>query len=173
MSGGGEPGQTSTDDGDFRFHATKAQRRLAPGNGPFALGGLFGGGALVSAGDVVTLEGADEFGGSRGALNFPSDHELDLLALDLEGFGLRVDIGAFVNEEDIRAELAVGARFEVEFEHTPDIILALPFAREGAFESGLGGGGFGGGFSGENRRNDRERECEEGDEGTKFHRNKE
>jgi hypothetical protein len=102
-------------------------------------------------------------------LDFPSDHELDLIALDFEGLGLRADIGAFVDEEDIRPELGVGAGLEVELEDAADIILALPFAREGTFESGLSGGGFGGGFSGDGRENNRESESEEGDEGTKFH----
>jgi hypothetical protein len=102
-------------------------------------------------------------------LDFPRDHELDLIALDLEGFGLGVDVGALVDEEDIRPELGVGASLEVELEDATDIILTLPFASKGAFESGLGGGGFGGGFSGENRRNDRESKSEEGNEGTKFH----
>lgn len=172
MRSGGEAGQTSADNGDVRFHATRTRRRLAPGDGPLAGGGLFSSGALVGARDVVALEGADEFGGSKGALDFPGDHELDLVALDLEGLGLRADIGAFVDEEDIRPELRVGAGLEVELEDAADIILALPFAREGTFESGLGGGGFGGGFSGDDRGNNRESKSEEGDEGTKFHRRK-
>ena len=102
-------------------------------------------------------------------MDFPGDHELNFLALDFKGFGLRVDVGALVDEEDIRPELGVGASLEVELEDATDIILTLPFAGEGAFESGLGSGGFGGGFSGENRRNDRESKSEEGNEGTKFH----
>ena len=165
MRSGGKAGQTSADNGDVRFHATKTRRELTPGDGPLAGGGLFSGGALVGARDVVALEGADEFGGSKGALDFPGDHELDLVALDFEGLGLRADIGAFVNEEDIRAELGVSAGLEVELEDAADIILALPFAREGTFESGLSGGGFGGGFSGDDRGNNRESKSEEGDEG--------
>ena len=169
MRSGGKAGQTSANNGDVRFHATNTRRRLATGDRPLAGGGLFGGSALVGASDVVALEGANELSGSRGALDFPGDHELNLIALDLEGLGLGVDIGTFVDEEDIRAELGVGASLEVELEDAADIILALPFAGEGAFESGLGSGGFGGGFSGENRRNDRESKSEEGNEGTKFH----
>lgn len=172
MCSGGETGQTSADNGDVRFHATKTRRGLAPGDGPRALGGLFRGGAFVGARDVLALEGTEELGGSRGALDFPGDHELDLIALDLEGLGLGVDIGAFVDEEDIRPELGVGAGLEVELKDAADIILALPFAREGAFESGLGSGGFGGGFSGDSRGNNRESESEESEEGTEFHRRK-
>jgi len=64
MRSGGKAGQTSADNGDVRFHATKTRRELAPRDGPRALGGLFGGGALVGAGDVIALQGADELGGT-------------------------------------------------------------------------------------------------------------